>query len=134
MLSISCATTWHRRLGHVNKDYLNQMKNAVQGMSLDENVNISKSSCSTCCEGKQSRLPFKSTGQRSSNLLDIVHTDICGTMENVSIGGSRYFLLFVDDHSRMTFVYFLKHKNEALKYFKIIKLKWKMKQKEQSKY
>lgn len=119
--SVVSGMTWHRRLGHINKDYLNQMENAVQGMSLDKKVDISKSSCITCCEGKQCRLPFKSIGQRSSNLLDIVHTDICGPMENVSIGGSRYFLLFVDDHSRMTFVYFLKHKNQALKYFKIFK-------------
>lgn len=119
--SVVSGVTWHRRLGHINKDYLKQMENAVQGMSLDKKVDISKSSCTTCCEGKQCRLPFKSTGQRSSDLLDIVHTDICGPMENVSLGGSRYFLLFVDDYSRMTFVYFLRHKNEALKYFKIYK-------------
>lgn len=119
--SVVSGVTWHRRLGHINKDYLNQMKTAVQGMSFDEKVNIGKSSCATCCEGKQCRLPFKSTSQRSSDLLDIVHTDICGPMENVSIGGSRYFLLFVDDCSRMVFVYFLKHKNEALKCFKEFK-------------
>ncbi|CAG4978543.1 unnamed protein product [Colias eurytheme] len=119
--SVVSGVTWHRRLGHINKDYLNQMKTAVQGMSFDEKLDIGKSSCATCCEGKQCRLPFKSTSHRSSDLLDIVHTDICGPMENVSIGGSRYFLLFVDDCSRMVFVYFLKHKNEALKCFKEFK-------------
>ncbi|GBP23594.1 Retrovirus-related Pol polyprotein from transposon TNT 1-94 [Eumeta japonica] len=118
--SVESVMIWHRRLGHVNKDYLNQMPNAVQGMSLKEKADISKSSCTTCCEGKQCRLPFKSTGHQSSNVLDIVHTDIWTNGKCVS-WGSRYFLLFVDDYSRMTFVYFLKHKNEALKYFKIFK-------------
>lgn len=116
------AVTWHRRMGHVNKDYLKHMNNAVHGMSIGNKIeNISKSSCITCCEGKQSRLPFQSAGQRSNGLLEIVHTDICGPMEHTSIGGSRYFLLFIDDHSRMTFVYFLRNKNEALKYFKQFK-------------
>lgn len=119
--SVVSGITWHRRLGHLNKDYLNQMKTAVQGMNFDDKVDVGKSSCATCCEGKQCRLPFKSASQRSSNLLDTVHTDICGPMEHVSIGGSRYFLLFVDDCSRMVFVYFLKHKNEALKRFKEFK-------------
>lgn len=97
------------------------MKNAVLGMSVDEKVKISKASCTTCCEGKQCRVPFKGSGQRSSNMLDLVHTDICGPMETTSIGGARHFLLFVDDYSRITFIYFLKHKNEVLKYFKIFK-------------
>lgn len=125
--------TWHRRLGHINKDYLNQMKNAVNGMALSENVDISKSSCEVCCEGKQCRLPFKSNGHRSSGLLEIVHTDVCGPMENISIGGAKYFLLFVDDHSRMAFIYFMKQKNETLRYFKEFKARVKIRQKGLSK-
>lgn len=51
-------------------------------------------------------------------MLNIIHTDICGPMESNSLGGSKYFILFVDDHSRMTAIYFLKNKNDALKSFK----------------
>lgn len=112
---------WHRRMGHVHSDCLMKTKNAVEGMDLNEKVDITKSSCKTCCEGKQCRLPFKHVGTRSSDLLDRVHTDLCGPMEAVSLGGSVYFQLFVDDFSRMTFIYFLKHKNEALKCFKEFK-------------
>lgn len=114
---------WHRRLGHINSNYLNKMPSAVQGMNLQEKVDISKSSCSVCCEGKQSRLPFNCVGIRSKEKLQVVHTDICGPMEVRSIGGSRYFLLFLDDYSRMTFVYFLKNKSEALSCFKDFKAK-----------
>lgn len=109
---------WHRRLGHVNSTYLSKMQNAVEGVSIDQKVDISKSSCVICCEGKQSRLPFPSSDSRSSNLLDIVHTDVCGPMECTSLGGSRYFILFVDDYSRMTHIYFMKNKSEAFQCFK----------------
>lgn len=42
-------------------------------------------------------------------------------METKSIAGSQYFLLFIDEYSRMTFIYFLKHKNEVFKRFKEFK-------------
>lgn len=53
--------------------------------------------------------------------IQLVHSDISGPMEKNSIGGARYFLLFIDDFSRMTFIYFLKTKGEALSYFKEFK-------------
>lgn len=110
---------WHRRLGHINSRDLNIMKNgAVEGLEYKERADISKLNCTVCCEGKQSRLPFPSSSNRSENVLDIVHADVCGPMETRSIGLSRYFLLFVDDYSRMSFVYFLKTKDEVFKYFK----------------
>ncbi|CAH2109147.1 unnamed protein product [Euphydryas editha] len=112
---------WHRRLGHLNSNYLNKMQNAVEGLTLDRRADISKSSCIVCCEGKQSRLPFPQDGSRSDDLLQLVHSDICGPFNNVSIGGSRYYILFVDDYSRMIYIYFLKNKSAALDCFKIYK-------------
>ena len=47
----------------------------------------------------------------------MVHSDICGPLPT-SLGGCRYFLLFVDDFSRMTWVYFLKQNSEAFEKFK----------------
>lgn len=117
------AETWHRRLGHVNSEYMKKMTSAVQGINLDEKIDITKSSCTVCCEGKQCRLPFNHIGLRSSEVLSVVHTDICGPMETESLAGSKYFLLFVDDYSRMIFVYFVKHKSEALTCFKDFKAK-----------
>ncbi|GBP51859.1 Retrovirus-related Pol polyprotein from transposon TNT 1-94 [Eumeta japonica] len=43
---------WHRRLGHVNSQYLNKMQDAVEGLTIDSKIDISKSSCVACCEGK----------------------------------------------------------------------------------
>lgn len=103
---------WHRRLAHLNHTDLRKMKNgAVTGVSFVDNK--SDNACVACCKGKQSRKPFGSSGSRAKELLEVIHADLAGNMEVNSIGGSRYFLVLVDDYSRRTFVYMLKHKNEA---------------------
>lgn len=110
---------WHRRLGHLNINDQNKMKNgAVMGITYTDKSHINKSTCTVCCEGKQSRLPFGHSGTRSNETLGVIHGDVCGPMETTSIGGSRYFVIFVDDFTRMAFVYFLKAKSEVFMYFK----------------
>lgn len=109
---------WHRRLAHLNSQDMKKMRNIVDGLSYEQNFDITKSQCTTCCEGKQARLPFSHVGERSTELLQRVHTDICGPMETRSLNGARYFILFVDDFSRMTFIYFIKNKSETLSKFK----------------
>ncbi|GBP29416.1 Retrovirus-related Pol polyprotein from transposon TNT 1-94 [Eumeta japonica] len=111
--------TWHRRLGHINSASMNKMKNgAAEGISYTDIANIDKYKCTVCCKGKQTRHSFQPSSSNTENVLDLVHSDVCGPMENVSIGGSRYYILFVDDHSKMAFIYFMKAKSEAFKYFK----------------
>lgn len=116
--AVVSSETWHRRLGHINSVSLNKMKNkAVEGIDFREVANIDKTSCTVCCEGKQSRLPFDKSTSKTENVLDLVHADVGGPME-LSIGKSKYYLLLVDDFSKMAFVYFLKTKDEVFKYFK----------------
>lgn len=111
--------TWHRRLGHINSTSLNKMKNgATTGISYTNKADVDKSKCTVCCKGKQSRLPFQPSSTNTQDILELIHSDVCGPMENVSIGGSRYYVLFVDDYSRMVFVYFMKTKSEVFKFFK----------------
>ncbi|CAG4955863.1 unnamed protein product [Colias eurytheme] len=94
---------------------------AVEGLSFQDKAEISRANCTVCCEGKQTKLPFPTSSSRSDNILNIVHADLCGPMENKSLGQARYFLLLVDDYSRMAFVYFLKCKDETFSYFKQFK-------------
>lgn len=110
--------TWHRRLGHINACDLSKLRNgAVEGVNFRDKNEVSKSSCIVCCEGKQTRLPFQKSSTKSDDVLAVIHTDLCGPMETKSIGLARYYLLFVDDFSRMCYVYFLKSKDETFKYF-----------------
>ena len=50
-----------------------------------------------------------------------MHTDVCGSMSVEYFGGSRYFLLFIDDYSPMSWVFILKHKSETFENFKKFK-------------
>jgi len=54
--------------------------------------------------------------------LDLVHSDLCGPMSVSSVGGAKYFLTFIDDHSRKIYIYFLKNKSEVLEKFKSFKV------------
>jgi len=102
--SLSTAQTWHRRLGNIHFADLNKIsKGAVQGIQFSDK--IEKQHCITCYEGKHSRYPFPNARTRSKDLLEIVHSDLCGPMEVSSIGRSRYFLIFEDDYSKMCFIY-----------------------------
>jgi hypothetical protein len=67
--------------------------------------------CEGCILGKHYKLPFvKGQSLRATQLLELVHTDLCGPMDTSSLVGSMYFLLFIDDFSRMNWVYFLQTK------------------------
>ena len=74
--------------------------------------------CESCALGKMHRLPFpKQSSSRASVAHATIHTDLCGPMQEDSMGGSRYLLTFIDDYSRYSFVYFLKTKCEVLSKF-----------------
>jgi hypothetical protein len=71
--------------------------------------------CEGCIFGNQNRESFPvGKSYRAKAPLEIVHSDICEPMKTPSIGGSTYFLTFIDDFSRKTWIYFLKHKSDAL--------------------
>ena len=55
------------------------------------------------------------TARRASHKLELVHTDVCGPMRTPSLDNSKYFILFIDNFSRMTWVYFLKERSEVFK-------------------
>jgi transposase InsO family protein len=51
----------------------------------------------------------------------LVHSDVCGPMPSTSLSGYVYYVSFIDDYSRKTWVYFLKSKDEVLRKFKEFK-------------
>lgn len=107
---------WHRRAGHCNDEILFKMKDgAVTGVNFLKNK--SKEFCEICVEGKQAKLPFKTSSSSSAEILEIIHSDLCGPVEKTSLGGSKYFVTFLDDFSGRLFVYFLKTKDECFRKF-----------------
>ena len=75
--------------------------------------------CEVCIFGKQSKAPFpKSSDTKSTQTLELIHSDVCGPMSVESIGGSRYVMLIIDDYSRCIVAHILKHKSDAFGKFK----------------
>ena len=68
--------------------------------------------------GKMTKTPFSDTMERATDLLEIIHTDVCGPMNVEVRGGYRYFLTFTYDLSRYGYIYLMKHKSETLEKFK----------------
>ena len=76
--------------------------------------------CSTCMLNKITRNPFRKV-ERTSNILDLIHSDLCDFYSTPSLGNKRYMITFIDDYSRFCYVYLLHSKDEALNMFKIFK-------------
>lgn len=75
-----------------------------------------------CVYRKQSRRSFPvGKSWKVSNCLKLMYVDLCGPMKTKSLGGSRYFLLFIDDYSRISWVYFLNFKSKTFENFKKFK-------------
>ncbi|KRZ46056.1 Retrovirus-related Pol polyprotein from transposon TNT 1-94 [Trichinella pseudospiralis] len=99
---------WHRRLRHLSHGSMKLLQDGqATGILSDA---ITETDCVTCLGGKQCRLATI----KSEEALELVHLDICVPRQAASVGGARYFLSFIDDFLWKSFVYFLKHKNEAL--------------------
>ena len=71
----------------------------VNGLSFNDSENMNF--CKGCVKGKQKRNAFtRNEATRSFELLVIVHSDVCGPMQTVSLFGNRHFVTFIDDKSR----------------------------------
>ena len=74
--------------------------------------------CSGCVIKKHHRDSFdKRASWHASVPLELVHSDLCGPLPSASFSGFKYFLTFIDEYSRRTWVYFLKLKNEVFNMF-----------------
>nr|XP_028952455.1 uncharacterized protein LOC114822291 [Malus domestica] len=118
-----CPSTamWHRRLGHLNMSSLKLMQEQELVVELPE-IKVIKGVCEGCVLGKQCREAFpREATTRASLPLELIHSDICGPMQTTTTAGNRYFLTFIDDCTRMCWIYFLRHKSEVLNVFKRFK-------------
>src|ERR1044072_7872048 len=83
MLNESSAFLWHKRLGHISKERL--VKNEILPNLDFTDLGL----CVDCIKGKQTR-HNKKGATRSSQLLEVIHTDICGPFDTPSLGGGMY--------------------------------------------
>ena len=73
--------------------------------------------CVHCIKGKQTN--FRRLGaNRASDILELIHTDICGPFPTASWNGQTYFITFIDDFSRYGYLYLIHDKSQSLDVFK----------------
>jgi hypothetical protein len=112
---------WHKRLGHIKFENLIQLNKREAIRDLPIIKDLSSSFCKQCQHGKKTRVKFKTKEHLTTKPLEIVHGDVCGPMRTTRLKGQRYFLLFVDDFTRMTWMLLLKKKSETFSYFQTFK-------------
>ncbi|KAL6333003.1 hypothetical protein AAG906_020022 [Vitis piasezkii] len=110
---------WHMRLGHMGECGMMELhkRNLLKGIKT-----CKLDLCKYCVFGKQNKVLFKTTTHKTEGVLDYVHTNVWGPVRVASLGGSMYFVSFIDDYSRKIWVYFMRHKSETFAKFKLWKV------------
>lgn len=103
---------WHQRLGHPSFDYLKRLYPKLF------NKDYSVFQCESCVLAEQTRKNYPNHTYQPSQPFSIVHSDIWGPSRTLNINGSRWFITFIDDHTRACWVYLLKNKSDSSAIFK----------------
>ncbi|KAK9714501.1 hypothetical protein RND81_06G099300 [Saponaria officinalis] len=111
------ASLWHKRLGHVSKERIQRL---VSNGILDSVDFTDFDVCVSCIKGKQTKVK-RLGANRATDVLELIHTDICGPFPTASWNGQRYFISFIDDYSRFGYLYLIHEKSESLDMFKAFK-------------
>nr|KAJ0213750.1 hypothetical protein LSAT_V11C400160130 [Lactuca sativa] len=112
------ATLWHKRLGHISKMRIDRL--VSDGVLSNLNFTDLKISAE-CIKGKQTKTK-RLDATRSLDVLELIHTDICGPFPSASWNGQQYFISFIDDYSRYGYLYLIHEKSQSLEVFKSFKL------------
>ena len=90
-------------------------------LGIPELKSIHEGVCKGCAQEKNMKKPFPSSDSKAKGILDIIHSDVCGPMTATSLSEYVYYVSFIDDFSRKTWIYFMKGKNEVFGKFKEFK-------------
>ena len=112
---------WHKRFCHINIDSIVRTSRVFAIRDLSKIVKPTNTICKECVLAKHNRTFFPSKKFCTIVKLEIVHIDLSGAINTKGFYGESYFMILVDDFSRMMWVAFLKEKFEAFDKFKIFK-------------
>ena len=106
---------WHRRLGYMPFDTIQQMVNSCQGLDDLQGISMPRNYVSASVrQGKATMMDQpKSNSTRADRPLQVVHFDLFGPCKHPSFAGHKYCVVLVDDHSRYTWVYTVKNKSDV---------------------
>jgi hypothetical protein len=101
---------WHRRMAHLHHGALRVLREMVTGVPdfSSEHHEL----CKGCALRKYTKTVFPSSDSRAAGILDLIHSDVCGPMSSTSLIGSLYYVVFIDDFSRKSWIFFMKTKGQ----------------------
>ena len=103
----------HKRLGYPSFSTMSQIyPNMIKMANNDSLV------CDACELGKHTRSSYASSGNKSSKIGDLIHSDVWGPCPTTTMNGVRYFVTFIDCCSRVTWIYLMKNKSDVFACFK----------------
>ncbi|CAL8114281.1 unnamed protein product [Prunus armeniaca] len=105
---------WHRRLGHPSFSY---MKHLIP--DLFSGFKDSDFTCDTCILAKSHRVPYLLSTTKCTTQFMLIHSDVWRPSPITAPSGVRWFVTFIDDCTRMTWLYLLKNKNEVFFRFQL---------------
>lgn len=104
-----CVHDWHKILSHRNLKSIKEMEKF--GMK------IKKCDCCDDCEpcliGKMAKMKFPKQATETEGIMDVMVSDLCGPMQVESLNGKRYFVTYIDVHSKYCDVKFLRNKSDV---------------------
>ncbi|GJY91854.1 retrotransposon protein, putative, ty1-copia subclass [Tanacetum coccineum] len=106
---------FHCRLAHISTKHIEKMQQEGLLKSTDGEL---FDQCVSFLSGKITRKSFPHHPERATDLLGIIHTDLCSLLRHVSRQDASYFITFIDGYRRYGYVYLLKHKHKFKDYLK----------------
>lgn len=104
---------WHYRLGHPNFMYLGKMFPSLF------NKRLRNFHCEICQLSKHTRSNYPPQPYKPSKPFSLIHSDVWGPSRVSNITGARWFVMFIDDHTRVTWVFLMKEKSDVERVFEI---------------
>lgn len=114
---------WHARMGHPGGDAVKRLKHTATGVTFETSAPLQR--CEPCIMAKHPRKPYPpSLEPRTSHMLDLVHSDLCGPFPIATPHGKLHFVIFLDDHTNLLNLQLLATKDQALEAWRIVKARW----------
>lgn len=107
--------TWHKRLGHLNQDYM------TKGSIKSVVGRVEEFTCEACLKNKSTRIISRKPLIKAKRPLEMIHSDLAGPITPLSLGGNKYVITFTDDFSRFSWVFPCREKSKCLDIFKVFK-------------
>jgi transposase InsO family protein len=109
------SSLWHQRLGHPASPVVQRVLNLHKLPFAQESNKIGV--CDACQKGKSHQLPYPRSTSASTGVLDLIFSDVWGSAPN-SVNRNKYYVSFIDDYSKFTWIYLLRKKSDVFACFR----------------